>query len=246
MLIIIPLCLYRGQLQVLENFPALYDRERLVSLYPEAFCASLPSLPFHSSEPVTKIRQDLKQPKHNEPEHTNINVPKSVWKLMAERLPIGQSTKDRLQRRDLFRKMDNGNGCLSLAEIENGLLTCIGNGLMEIAAAKRVLKEAFCAVKGSAKRLNCNYADFRDFRKLLCLIRQYFEYYAMFQQTDIDNDRKISFSEFKSAIPLLKRWNLDVINPKEAFGHLDKNNSGMTFCCELLADIFFFVRIGDV
>ena len=49
-----------------------------------------------------------------------------------------------------------------------------------------------------------------EFIIFLVYLRQYFEYFIMFQKVDSSEDLRISFDEFKKAIPLMKNWGVEI------------------------------------
>ena len=65
-----------------------------------------------------------------------------------------------------------------------------------------------------------------EFRLFLVFMRQFFEYWEMFEQLDRDGDLNIDIEQFKKAAPLLKKWNVDVTDhPEETFKAI-ANESG--------------------
>ena len=68
------------------------------------------------------------------------------WSALRAKLPTGKSLKDKATRKELFNAIDgNGNGYLSLAEVDNGVrdvLKC-----PEIFEAKPAINRAFHAAK---------------------------------------------------------------------------------------------------
>ena len=150
------------------------------------------------------------------------------WKGMAEKLPVKKTEKDRAERRKLWNKMDaNGNGFLSLAEFDKGVLTVLN--LPDVFNHKKVITAAFHAakdkIKGKAKQSK-DYVEWLEFRYILIYLRQYFEYYVMFCRVDTSDDFKLNLAEFKKAIPTLSKWGVKIKDPSAEFKSIDKNNSG--------------------
>ena len=44
---------------------------------------------------------------------------------------------------------------------------------------------------------------------------------------DTDEDRRVSIEEFEKAIPNLKKWGIDMSNPKQQWQQLDADGKGM-------------------
>jgi len=109
----------------------------------------------------------------------------------------------------------NGNGLISLAELDKGL-----NDVVKIPAlfkTKPVLIRAFNAAKNvvkSTKKHGADYVEKSEFRYLLKYLRQYYEYWIAFDFIDYDSDRRLSYKEFCQAAPELERWGIDMSNPK--------------------------------
>jgi hypothetical protein len=45
-------------------------------------------------------------------------------------------------------------------------------------------------------------------------MRQYYEYWVAFDLIDTDFDNRVSFEEFEKATPRLKKWGIDMSDPK--------------------------------
>jgi len=123
----------------------------------------------------------------------------------------------------------NGNGYLSLAELDKGMRDVLK--INAIFSAKPVMLRAFNAAKGAAQtksRLGPDYVEKgKEFRLLLHYLRQYFELYAMFNRVDTDDDMRVELHEFEKAVPLLHRWGIDVKDPAKRFKEIDTDGGGM-------------------
>ena len=106
------------------------------------------------------------------------------------------SWKERRERKQLFHAMDmNKNGLLSLAELDRGVLACLGSGMEDLYKAKPVLMRAFNAAKnmsGHDSGVHGAYVDYKEFRALLSYMRQYYEYWVMFSRMDTNHDHRVS------------------------------------------------------
>ena len=82
-------------------------------------------------------------------------------------------------------------------------------GVDEIFMSKPVMLRAFNSAKACTKgksKYSDDYIEFREFRKLLSYLRQYFEYYIAFKRVDSSGDRRIDLGEFISAVPSMEKW----------------------------------------
>ena len=121
-----------------------------------------------------------------------------IWEKLRENLPYGDSDEERKKREEQFKQLDvNGNGLLSLTQIDNGIRDVLG--LPDLFESKPVLICAFTAAKNKNKTSvkhadDC--VDSREYRYLLKYLRQYFEYWVVFKQMDTSGDKRIAFEEF--------------------------------------------------
>lgn len=154
------------------------------------------------------------------------------WALIREKMPMSRSDAEKKKRMELFKQFDpNGNGYLSLAEVDKGCRDVLG--LYEIFDAKKVIMRAFQAAKGANDSKNKkgshgpDYIERCEFRLLFVYLRQYFEIWQMFDEVDSSDDWRVDFGEFKAALPRLETWGVKIANPEAEFKAIDKNGGGM-------------------
>jgi Ca2+-binding EF-hand superfamily protein len=157
----------------------------------------------------------------------------ALVKLVAK-LPTGKNKADEKKRKIMFRAFDpNGNGYLSLAEIQKGVrdvLHC--DALFD---AKPAIMRAYHAAKGAVKsktKLGDDFVEMREFRALLVYLQRYFELHIKFQSIDSGGDHRIDKGEFKKAVGLLSGWGLNVTNADEEFKRVDKDGGGQILFVE--------------
>jgi len=80
-------------------------------------------------------------------------------------------------------------------------------------------------VKGKSK-VSDDYIEKSEFRYLLIYLRQYFEYWVMFNRIDKEGNHKIDLSEFEKAIPEIEKWGIKIPDAKAAFDSIDNNHGG--------------------
>jgi Ca2+-binding EF-hand superfamily protein len=150
------------------------------------------------------------------------------WKELNAKLPCKMTPESVEARKKLWRRIDNnGNGYLSLAEVDKGIRDDCH--LDKLFNAKPVLMRAFTAAKNKGKaksKYSDDYVEFHEFRYLLIYLRQYAEYFVMFNRIDQGNDKKVNLAEFKLALPQLKEWGVVVENAEATFGEIDANGGG--------------------
>eukprot|EP01079_Euglenida_sp_SAG-EU17-18_P002938 gene2938-576_t len=166
----------------------------------------------------------------DEMRHSAASTGPEFWAELARKMPVGKNAADKAVRAKLFRQFDpNGNGYLSLAEIDKGIrdhLDCD-----EIYDCKKPIMRAFQAAKGIGKtkaRLGPDFVEKCEFRLLLVYLRQYFELFVMFDRIDSGHykDQRIDIDEFKAGIPLVEKWGFRVTNPDAEFSRIDRNGGG--------------------
>merc|ERR1711879_857687 len=127
---------------------------------------------------IPKKQTKKKKKKKKEPKYIDFNV-------YAAKLPTGKTAEETKKRKQLFRDMDqSANGNLSLAEIELGLKSYVGE---EIYMMKPAVKMAYKVAREHDKNDNKHdqaFVDYGEFRILLVNVRRFMELYAAFDEID--------------------------------------------------------------
>ena len=148
---------------------------------------------------------------------------------MVEKLPTEKSKAGEAARAKMFRAFDpNGNGYLSLAEIDKGVMDLFGRG--DIFRSKKAIMRAYQAARAVSPNLtkeSQDYVERSEFRVLLVYLKQYFELFLMFDRVDTGDDSRINLSEFTDAFAQVEsRWGVHVENVEAEFNSIDKNGGG--------------------
>jgi len=153
------------------------------------------------------------------------------------KLPFERDDEQKARRKDMFSQFDpNGNGILSLAEIDKAMrdvLQC--DTLFD---AKPAIMRAFQSAKTVSKKalthqgkdLSDDYISFPEFRFFLKALRMYFEYMIAFQRADADSDKRINLAEFEAAKDTVNKWLKDehkIHDMAAEFKKIDKNGGGI-------------------
>ena len=146
-------------------------------------------------------------------------------------MPTSKSPQDRAARNLLFASMDgNGNGFLSLAEVDLGLVHVLSP--QALAGAKPAVLRAFNAAKAVRKGGRPLGDDLiergEEFRLFLLYTRRYLELFAAFEQLDTSGDRRLDVDEFEAACSsgLLSDWGVAVSDPVAEFAKIDLDKGG--------------------
>lgn len=155
----------------------------------------------------------------------------STWATLKQKLPRDRTPEQIAERRKLFKLFDpNNNGYISVAEVHAGCLNILGMGNLSSGLQPIILRAHAHAKsahkKTGGKKLDDEYVQFSEFRQLLCYIYNYFELWSMFSAIDSSGDRRVSLSEFKSAVPLIETWGSKIENPEKTFRSIDTNGGG--------------------
>ena len=169
------------------------------------------------------IEEKLKNPKES---YENYD-----WDALKKKLPVEKTKEDRKNRLNLWKKLNEyGNGYISFKRLNVQLTNHLH--LPEIIRNKGPIKLAFDAACNKYERNGINKDDnlleWMEFRIFLVYLRQYFEYWVMFQKLDTSGDLKISLEEFKKALPIMKNWGVEIKEDESesVFNSIDSNGEG--------------------
>ena len=153
------------------------------------------------------------------------------WKEIMEKIPYKKTNEDSSKRRKLFNTLDGDNNkFITLQEADNGISHFLN--IDELCDCKQATAKAFEAAKNyykSKSKFGDNCLEFIEFRYFLIYLRQYFEYFVMFFALDKTKNNKVNFKEFKSAIPILEKWNVKVDDPEETFKKISGGDAEIEF-----------------
>ncbi len=65
-----------------------------------------------------------------------------------------------------------------------------------------------------------------EFRYLMIYLREYYIYWAVFNEVDANKDKKVTPKEFQKAAPMLQGYGVTIPDVKELFATVDKDKSG--------------------
>jgi len=151
---------------------------------------------------------------------------------LAGLLPGSKDALAKQRRAALFARWDpNGNGVLSLAEVDKGIEELLGSMV-----PKPAIHRAFYAARRIAPPVadhSDDFIDFNEFRLFNVYLRHYLELWHWFAAMDADADRRVSLAEFREARCLLQRWGCRaafeaaLTDPDSVFHRIDKDGGGL-------------------
>jgi Ca2+-binding EF-hand superfamily protein len=142
---------------------------------------------------------------------------------------VDKTDEEMAKRAEIFAAFDpNGNGYLSLAEIDKGCRDVLG--LYELFEAKKAIMRAYQAAKAvgtGSDEQGADYVEKQEFRLLLKYLRDYFMLWKIFQKIDTGSDARINMDEFMAAVPKIKTiFGIEIAQPEAEFAKIDANSGG--------------------
>ncbi|CAG8613632.1 12262_t:CDS:2, partial [Ambispora gerdemannii] len=126
---------------------------------------------------------------------------------------------DKAKAKKVFNVFDyNGNGILSLAEIDRAVIELYPH----LAEDKPAIMRAYKATDTSKD----GFIDFEEFGRLIDLLFYYNELFKLFSKLDINKDRRINFEEFKKGHELMGIQARTKAELQKAFDAIDTNLGG--------------------
>ena len=131
------------------------------------------------------------------------------WDELIKKLPTQKTNEDRKKRLALWKQINEyGNGYVSFKRLSFQLDKYLQ--LPNVVKNKGPVKLAFNAACNRFERrglkIEDNLIEWMEFRIFLVYLRQYFEYWVMFEKLDKSGDHQINLEEFKKAIPTMEKW----------------------------------------
>jgi len=148
---------------------------------------------------------------------------KEKYENLTKKLSVERSEEGKAKRLQLFQEFDkNRSGYLCISEVDQGISSLLG--FSEFSHFKPAIQMAFNSAKDCIKNNKSYSRDFiemNEFRYFLCCLRQYIEYYEMFERLNTNHDKYIDFDEFLQALPLIEKWGFKISEPQKAFNEID-------------------------
>jgi len=127
----------------------------------------------NSNKKVVKT-QEISNVKNSKTTKMKVN-----WKEIHDKLPMDKTPADKARRKEMFKQFDpNGNGYLSLAELDLGIKAILQCDALFDAkpAIMRAYQSAKNCIKSKGKdKTGDDYVQFPEFRMFLVYLRQDFE-----------------------------------------------------------------------
>jgi len=161
------------------------------------------------------------------------------WEEINGKLPYQRNDEEKAKRKEIFERFDvNGNGYLSLAEVDKAMRDVLGCD--ELFDCKDAVNASFHYAKKRSPaedKYGPEFLEFREFRLFLQTLRQYFEYFQAFSRIDTGDDSRVSKEEFCSEATkaALNKYVKEPIEDFEAeFEKIDENKGGQILFKEFI------------
>ena len=198
---------------------------------------------FHemTEEEKEKVKKEIEEQDKNLNDEESANEDPKLyemynWDELTKKLPIRKTVEDRKKRLQLWKKINEyGNGYISFKRLSFQLDKYLK--LPNVVKKKGPLKLAFDAACDKYEKYGIkkedNLIEWMEFRIFLVYLRQFFEYWIMFEKIDSSGEHLINFKEFKNSIPLMRNWGLDFKESEveKEFKSISKND-GVTITFE--------------
>ena len=190
-----------------------------------------------SEEEKEKIKKETEEQDKNIVEEEPIDEDPRLCEIfdleeLKRKLPISKTPEDRLKRLELWNKVnETDNDYVSFKKLSLYLLAYLK--LPNVDKNREPIKSAFIAAKNKYSRYGLKKEDniiiWMEFRIFLVYLRQYYEYWVMFNQFDDSNENQISLKEFKKAVPLMGNWGVKIKDSEKEFRSISNNNETISF-----------------
>jgi len=168
---------------------------------------------------------------------------------LCQRLPCDVAEKDTKERDWLFQRFDIGKtGRMVMAAADNMIHCRFGDVAYDVKGVIRASFRATKHVQNDDRAVNAeagaklqnedldgksevekseeNCISRSEFRLFLLALKAHLELFIAFRMIDSSNDQHLDFDEFCIALPLLKRWGVEIDDAEELFNIIDKDHSG--------------------
>ena len=200
---------------------------------------------FHemTKEEKEKIKKEIEEQDKNfeeRPKDPPTPYENFDWNDLRKKLPVAITKEEREERLKIWKQLNEyGKGYMSFKRLYVKLTNYLD--LPEILRNKDPIKLAFDAAIDKYVRYGVrkedNLLEWMEFRIFLKYLRQYFEYWEMFQKNDNSGEHKITLEEFKKALPKMKEWGVEIKgNQAEKEFNNIKGDDGNTISFEEFCD----------
>ena len=151
------------------------------------------------------------------------------WDQLYDKLPIRRNEEDKIKRLLIWNGPLEGKGKdLTLNELTEGMSAYLGlpEELISYEPYKKAKDAAKRLFKGKYEIDEDEKLNLIEFRFFLIFLRQYFNYWAMFERVDQSQNKKISLEEFKNAEELMKMFGVTIPDLEAEFKMIDTSGNG--------------------
>lgn len=150
------------------------------------------------------------------------------WKKLMEKMPIDKTEDAAKQRKKIWDEMNaHSNGDVSKKKMGKDMEKYLG--IPKKVSEKGCLDLAYDNAKNKVKSKKLgsdDYIQFAEFRIFLVYLKQYFQYWVMFENMGGGKNMVLTLAQLKEAVPILESYGVKISDPDAEFKTMDKDGSG--------------------
>lgn len=183
----------------------------------------------NQGEEVPSSKMDVPVKIPIEPKDDNGTFKAKDWKTLMNKMPVECTEAAAKKRKKIWDEMNAfNNGSVSMKKMTADMEKYLG--LPANVTKKGCLEKAYNNAKDKVKTKNAGedmFIQFAEFRIFLCYLKQYFEYWVMFENLGAKGDTMtLTLKQLKESQHILESYGVKVDNIDSEFKAMDKDKSG--------------------
>lgn len=150
------------------------------------------------------------------------------WKALMDKMPVEKTEAAAKRRQDIWNKMNEyNNGSVSMKKMSKDMEKYLG--LPKKVTDKGCLEKAYNNAKDKVKTKqggDDSFIQFAEFRIFLVYLKQYLQYWVMFENLGGGKTMTLSLNQLKDATKILESYGVKISDPDAEFKKIDKDGSG--------------------
>lgn len=162
------------------------------------------------------------------PNDDNGTFKASEWQKLMNKMPVDKTEASAKRRKEIWDEMNaHNNGSVSMKKMSKDMEKYLG--LPKKVTDKGCLEKAYNNAKNKVKTKvagDDNFIQFGEFRIFLVYLKQYFEYWVMFENLGGGKTMTLTLDQLKESKKILESYGVKIKNPDAEFKAIDKDKSG--------------------
>lgn len=180
-----------------------------------------------SSSAETKKEDAAASPQAIAPKDDSGTFKAKDWKKLMDKMPVDKTPEAAQRRKKIWDEMNaHNNGSVSMKKMTKDMEKYLGlpKKVLEKGCLEKAYKNASNKVKTEQKG-DDNFIQFAEFRIFLVYLKQYFEYWVLFENLGGGN-MTLTLDQLKNATSILESYGVKIKDPEKEFKTIDKDGSG--------------------